>query len=131
MGTGENEQGLRKIIDFTRLLSIGILLIHFYMSCYTLFMHKGISSNITDRMLFNISKLSIFNNVFSAKVYAFGLLLIYLFANKSKKRLNGNALHLTLSFILGILILFGSQLALKSLGLYTMLSYISLLHGIT
>lgn len=30
MNTGENEQGLRKITDFTRLLSIAILVIHFY-----------------------------------------------------------------------------------------------------
>jgi hypothetical protein len=30
MQTGENEQGLRKIIDFTRILSIAILAIHWY-----------------------------------------------------------------------------------------------------
>jgi hypothetical protein len=28
--TGENEQGLRKILDFTRFASIFILLLHFY-----------------------------------------------------------------------------------------------------
>ncbi|TKB99152.1 conjugal transfer protein MobC [Pedobacter cryophilus] len=126
MGTGENEQGLRKIIDFTRLLSIGILIIHFYISCYSFFKNKGISSNITDRILFNISKLSIFNTPFSAKLFAFGFLLIYLFANKSRKRLNGNAFHLILSFFIGIFILFGSHPALKSLGFYTMLSYMVL-----
>nr|WP_294900358.1 conjugal transfer protein MobC [uncultured Pedobacter sp.] len=126
MGTGENEQGLRKIIDFTRLLSIGILLIHFYMSCYFLFMENGVSSSITNRILFNISKLSIFNTPFSAKLWVFGLLLIYLSANKSRKRLTGNALHLTLVFFLGILIFFVSYLVLKSLGLYTMLNYMVL-----
>ena len=34
MRTGENEQGLRKILDFTRLLSIAVLIIHLYLSCY-------------------------------------------------------------------------------------------------
>lgn len=126
MGTGENEQGLRKIIDFIRLLSFGILLIHFYMSCYSFFIDKGIYSSISDRIILNLSKLSIFNSWFSAKAYAFGLLLIYLFANKSRKRLNGNAFHLTLSFFLGVLILFSSQPALESLGHYTMLSYMIL-----
>jgi hypothetical protein len=126
MGTGENEQGLRKIIDFTRLLSIGILLIHFYMSCYFFFMENGASSSITNRILLHISKLSIFNTAFYAKLWVFGLLLIYLFANKSRKRLNGNALHLTLVFFVGFLIFFGSQLFLKGLGLYTMLSYMVL-----
>ena len=37
MHTGENEQGLRKILDLTRLISIAILLIHFYYYCYTAF----------------------------------------------------------------------------------------------
>jgi hypothetical protein len=32
--TGENEQALRKIIDFTRLASIVVLVLHFYFFCY-------------------------------------------------------------------------------------------------
>lgn len=126
MGTGENEQGLRKIIDFIRLLSIGILLIHFYMTCYSFFLDIGVSSSITDRILINVSKLGIFKTPFSSKLSAFGLLLIYLFANKSKKRLDGNPLHLILSFFLGILILFGSHLTLKSLEYFTMFNYMIL-----
>ncbi len=30
MHTGENEQGLRKILDMTRLISIALLIFHFY-----------------------------------------------------------------------------------------------------
>jgi hypothetical protein len=37
MHTGENEQALRKILDMTRLISITILLIHFYYYCYSVF----------------------------------------------------------------------------------------------
>ncbi len=37
MQTGENEHGLRRIIDFTRLLSLVILAIHFYITFYAAF----------------------------------------------------------------------------------------------
>ncbi|WP_143313447.1 YWFCY domain-containing protein, partial [Cnuella takakiae] len=35
--TGENEQALRKILDLTRLVSVAVLLLHFYYTCYLLF----------------------------------------------------------------------------------------------
>src|SRR5690606_41846782 len=44
MRTGENEQGLRKVADFTRLLSIAILVLHFYVSCYQVFHQTGFMS---------------------------------------------------------------------------------------
>lgn len=56
MNTGEDIQGLRKIIDFTRLISITILSIHFYLSCYQAFNFLGWTSEITNRMVANISK---------------------------------------------------------------------------
>lgn len=37
MSTGENEQGLRKILDMTRLMSIVMLGQHFYYYCYKAF----------------------------------------------------------------------------------------------
>ena len=41
MQTGENEQALRKILDMTRLISIVILVIHFYYYCYAAFQEWG------------------------------------------------------------------------------------------
>ena len=60
MGTGENEQALRKIMDFTRMLSIAILIIHIYLSCYIFFKEIGFSSTITDKILVNISKTTVY-----------------------------------------------------------------------
>ena len=37
MHTGENEQGLRKILDMTRLISLVLLGLHFYYYCYGAF----------------------------------------------------------------------------------------------
>jgi hypothetical protein len=34
INTGENEQGLRSIIDLTRMISIVLLFLHFYFFCY-------------------------------------------------------------------------------------------------
>ena len=54
MNTGENEQGLRKIIDMTRMISIIILLLHFYYYCYNAFAEWQLTAAITDRLLQNI-----------------------------------------------------------------------------
>jgi hypothetical protein len=37
MQTGENVEGLRKILDMTRLIAITILVLHFYYYCYAAF----------------------------------------------------------------------------------------------
>ena len=44
MNTGENEQGLRKIIDLTRMISICLLLLHFYFYCYESFSHWNLTA---------------------------------------------------------------------------------------
>jgi hypothetical protein len=51
MQTGENIQGLRKIIDFTRLLSIAILVIHFYVVCYTGFREWHFTTPFLDHII--------------------------------------------------------------------------------
>ncbi|GAB3916976.1 conjugal transfer protein MobC [Mucilaginibacter boryungensis] len=85
MQTGENEQALRKIIDFTRLLSIAILLIHFYLICYPLFQQLGFTYRIVDHLMFNIAKLPIFKSLLIAKLSALGLLIVSLIGSKGKK----------------------------------------------
>ena len=52
--TGENEQGLRKILDFTRFASTFILLLYFYYYCYAAFKHWQIKSILTDRLMTNL-----------------------------------------------------------------------------
>jgi hypothetical protein len=54
MHTGENEQGLRKILDMTRLISIVILGIHFYYYCYKAFQSWELTAQVTDRILGNM-----------------------------------------------------------------------------
>ncbi|MEO6520571.1 MAG: YWFCY domain-containing protein, partial [Mucilaginibacter sp.] len=85
MQTGENEQALRKIIDFTRLLSIAILIIHFYLSCYNSFQQWHLTHKIVDHILLPLSKMTIFKTVLWAKLSALTLLIVSLVGSKGKK----------------------------------------------
>lgn len=85
MQTGENEQGLRKILDLTRTISIAILLIHFYYYCYEAFKLWEIRSGITDRLLQNIYSTGIFTNFHKSKLIALIVLIISLFGAKGRK----------------------------------------------
>ncbi|MET3115448.1 hypothetical protein AAKU52_003197 [Pedobacter sp. CG_S7] len=85
MNTGEDTQGLRKIIDFTRLISIFILTIHFYLCCYVAFEQWGWTAEISDRIIANIAKTGLFNNMTSPKLAALLFLTISLIGIKGKK----------------------------------------------
>ncbi|HXB43718.1 MAG TPA: conjugal transfer protein MobC, partial [Puia sp.] len=85
MNTGENEQGLRKILDLTRMMSIIILLLHFYYYCYAAFEHWKLSAEISDRLLFNISKTGLFSGFNNSKLIALGFLVISLLGAGGKK----------------------------------------------
>jgi len=85
MNTGEDTQGLRKITDFTRLISISILCIHFYICCYLAFKNWGLNAEITDRLIANIAKTGLFKNLWYPKLAALLMLVISLLAVKGKK----------------------------------------------
>ncbi len=85
MQTGENEQALRKIIDFTRLLSIAILLIHFYLCCYPSFQELKLTHKIVDHILLPLSKMAAFKTVLIAKLSALLLLIVSLVGSKGKR----------------------------------------------
>jgi hypothetical protein len=85
MQTGEDIQGLRKIIDFTRLISLFILGIHFYISCYVAFQQLHWTAEITTRLVMNIGKTGLFIGMIKPKLAALLLLFITLIGAKGKK----------------------------------------------
>lgn len=85
MQTGENIQALRKIADFTRLLSMGILAIHFYIFCYGAFQKLALTAGLTDNILAKISSLAVFKTELYSKSAALLLLVISLIAVKGRK----------------------------------------------
>src|SRR6476660_9432605 len=84
-GTGENEQGLVKILDFTRLAAIAILLLHFYYYCYKAFEEWQLTTTITSRLLQNVYNTGLFDNFNFSKLIALGLLVISLIGAKGRK----------------------------------------------
>jgi hypothetical protein len=112
MQTGENEQALRKILDMTRLISIVILVIHFYYYCYAAFQQWDLVSAFSDRILNNIYRTGIFNHFQKSKLIALGFLVISLIGAKGRKDEKLNYKTAFAYVITGLLIYFLSYLAL-------------------
>jgi hypothetical protein len=110
MNTGEDIQGLRKILDFTRFISILILSIHFYICCYTAFQQWNWTAEITDRIIANIAKTGLFNTILRPKLAALLFLVISLIGMKGKKEEKIKKNVILVYLITGVLIYFGSVL---------------------
>lgn len=85
MHTGENEQGLRKILDMTRFISIAVLMLHFYYYCYGAFIYWELTSTLTDRLLDNITSTGLYSHFLKSKSIALCFLVISLMGTKGKK----------------------------------------------
>ncbi|MES1217676.1 MAG: conjugal transfer protein MobC [Bacteroidota bacterium] len=114
MSTGENELGLQKITDMTRLMSIIMLGLHFYYYCYVAFDHWQLTTRITDRLLFNIGKTGLYKHFNSSKMIALVLLLISLLGAKGKKHERLNYKTALISILTGTAIYYLSYLFLNT-----------------
>ncbi|MFA0960308.1 conjugal transfer protein MobC [Roseivirga sp. BDSF3-8] len=85
MHTGENTEGLRKIIDWTRLISVSLLGLHIYYYGYGQFEAWGLTAEITDRLLINIANTGLFQHILYSKALALGVLIVSLIGAKGKK----------------------------------------------
>lgn len=112
MNTGENEQGLRKITDMTRLMSIVVLALHFYYYCYQAFKQWELTAEISDRLLTNIQHTGIFSRFNNSKLIALALLIISLFGARGKKDENTNHKTAFTYIITGALLYFLSYFSL-------------------
>lgn len=110
MNTGEDIQSLRKIIDFTRLISIFILAIHFYLCCYMAFKQWGWTAEITDRIIANISRTGLFNSIMAPKLASLLCLVISLVGVKGKKDENIHIRPIVAYLLTGLLLYFISVL---------------------
>lgn len=111
MQTGEDIQGLRKIVEFTRLISIFILAIHFYISCYKAFENWHWTAIITDRIVSNVARTGLFDNWWKPKIAALLCLIISLIGVKGKKDEKVSWKSITAYLITGLLIYWISILA--------------------
>lgn len=104
MNTGEDAQGLRKIIDFSRLISIFVLAIHFYLTCYLAFQQWGITAAITDRLVSNIAKIGWLNGTVQPKLVALLFLAVSLLGAKGRKDEKANRRNIAAWLVTGLLV---------------------------
>jgi YWFCY protein/Type IV secretory system Conjugative DNA transfer len=110
MQTGENEQGLRKILDLTRGISIVVLFLHFYYFCNPAFREWRLTAPIGDRLLENIGHTGLFDNFNKSKLMILGFLFISLIGARGRKK---ETLKYRTSFIylfIGLLIYFSTRM---------------------
>ena len=115
--TGENEMGLRKIIDMTRMISIVILIIHFYYYCYGAFEQWELTHTIGDRFLANIGRSGLFKHFNGSKLVSLLFLAISLVGAKGRKNPKSNYRTSYVYIGCGLLIYFISGLVLSIKGL--------------
>lgn len=107
-GTGENDNDLRKVLDLTRLLSISLLLLHIYFTCYAAFKHWQLTSAFTDRIIHQISNAGLFSNFHSAKLLSLLFLAVGLLGVQGKKDPTKTVSQVLVLFFSGCLLFWGS-----------------------
>jgi hypothetical protein len=116
MQTGENEQGLRKILDLTRMISITVLLIHFYYYCYGAFQQWGIRLDIIDRLVQNIYNTGLFSSFQKSKLIALIVLIISLFGAQGRKHERLAFKAAAIYILLGLTLYFSSYFIFDFVG---------------
>lgn len=111
--TGENEQALTKILDMTRLISIVILILHFYYYLYAAFQIWQLTMGFTDRLMANIADTGLFRKFHNSKLIALGFLAISLLGAKGKKDEKLSYKSAFAYIISGLALYFVSYLSLK------------------
>lgn len=111
--TGENEQALRIIIDFIRLLSIIVLMLNFHFYCYNTFEDWNLTSVVSDKMLISMYRMGILNNILQTKSISLALLFVSLFGATGKKEQTTKARTIILLVSTGILLYFLSHWFLR------------------
>jgi len=112
MQTGENDQAMRKILDMTRLISMVVLLLHFYVVCYGAFVSWHLVSGITDRLLGNVLKTGLFASFLRPKLVSMVFLAIALIGVKGKKDEKQTVKTAVLYLIVGLFFFFISYFLL-------------------
>jgi hypothetical protein len=112
MHTGEDINALRKIIDMTRLISIAILIIHFYLTLYKAFYGWHLTAGITDHITENIARTGLYSSLLKPKLAALLLLIVSLIGAKGKKDEKIRKDTIAIYIGAGLLFYFGSVVGL-------------------
>ncbi|SEK25056.1 conjugal transfer protein MobC [Parapedobacter koreensis] len=112
MNTGEDIQALRKIADLSRMVSIAILAIHAYLTCYLAFRQWGWTADISDRLLANLLTMGFLDGMAKPKFGALIFLAISLMGVRGRKDEKINWRSITAYIVSGLSLYFASALTL-------------------
>ncbi|MBN8856072.1 MAG: hypothetical protein BGO55_16585 [Sphingobacteriales bacterium 50-39] len=113
MNTGEDHYGMRKVLDLSRWISIILLLLHFYVTCYTAFSAWGLTAALSDRLLVNIIRTGLFDRSATCKLLSLAFLGISLLGVQGRKDVRSGYTKGLLLFGIGLLIYWESKMLLK------------------
>lgn len=101
MSTGENEQSLRRILDFIRLGSLVILSLHIYYYCHPWLDSLGLTSTWGDRISHRVLLTGLFASSLTTKLFSFMLLVVSLTGVIGKKQVDLNWKVPAIVFLIG------------------------------
>ncbi|MGO1595146.1 MAG: conjugal transfer protein MobC [Sphingobacterium sp.] len=108
MNTGENLQAFRKIIDLCRLLSIALLLVHFFVIGYTWIEQYEYSNKFTQHLLRVFQQTTLLADNHRIKTFALSFLLTSLLGSRGRKGQQFNYNTAGIQIGLGLLLYFAS-----------------------
>lgn len=109
-----NAAGLEKVMEMTAVISVTVLLVHFYFFCYQLFVHWGLRSSLSDRILHNLASTGFFYPGVKAKLIALGALLLTVMGTEGSQSVTLKFRGPALSILLGLTLYFTGTLVLFS-----------------
>lgn len=124
MNTGEDGQGLRKILDLSRMIAVFLLSMHFYIKFYQLFATLGWRSGISDKFISHLSGMELFQGWILVKVISLLFVSISLLGVKGKKDEGIKPKRIAVVMLTGLLLYFGS-------GVIFLLSFSDYLLGVS
>lgn len=114
MQSGENLQALQKILDFVRLGSVLLLLLHFYAACFPAVQELEISIPFLNKIIYNLSRKTFaFQGIQTPKLVILFLLAVSLLGVKGKKDEKTSGTSVLLFLLLGLLLYFTSTYLLN------------------
>lgn len=123
---GEDDlRGLAKIMGFMRVVSIILVLMHFYWFCYAFFLGHGLILEIINKILSNFHKTAgLFSHPFYTKAFAIILLALSCLGTKGVKNEKITRKKIYTFLLIGIILFFFNGLLLNSYFKYSISFYI-------
>lgn len=113
MQSGEDAQALRKILDFIRLGSVLLLLIHYYSVCHPAFQSWKLQAGAVDKIIYNLTQhVPLMNGNIKPKLLVLLPLIISLVGTKGRKNEKLNAKSIIYNIAIGLLLFFISNILL-------------------